>query len=64
MTGIFDQYRRHAGEILNAIDRQALHAYKLSFRHPSTNLEMSFESQLPDDMKLAEELLTSEPRTR
>jgi 23S rRNA pseudouridine1911/1915/1917 synthase len=57
MTGIFDQYRKHATEILKAIDRQALHAYKLSFRHPSTNLEMSFESQPPDDMKQVEELL-------
>ena len=57
MTGIFDQYRQHATEILKAIDRQALHAYKLSFKHPSTNLEMSFESQLPDDMKLVEKLL-------
>jgi 23S rRNA pseudouridine1911/1915/1917 synthase len=64
MTGIFDQYRKHATEILKAIDRQALHAYKLSFRHPSTNLEISFESQLPDDMELIKELLNSEPRTR
>ena len=64
MTGIFDQYRKLAAEILKATDRQALHAYKLSFKHPSTNLEMSFESQLPDDMKLVEELLTSEARTR
>jgi len=62
MTGIFDQYRGRASEILKAIGRQALHAYKLSFRHPSSNLEMSFESELPDDIRRVEALLSSEVR--
>jgi len=34
------------------IDGQALHAYKLGFRHPSNNQYMEFEAPLPDDMSL------------
>jgi 23S rRNA pseudouridine1911/1915/1917 synthase len=58
LAGIFDQYRGQATEILKALGRQALHAYRLSFRHPSTNLDMSFESELPDDMMRVEQLLS------
>lgn len=32
------------------IDRQALHASELSFRHPRTGAEMSFRASIPDDM--------------
>jgi 23S rRNA pseudouridine1911/1915/1917 synthase len=31
--------------------RQALHAHRLSFPHPSTGAEMAFTSPLPDDMR-------------
>lgn len=34
-----------------AINRQALHSYKLEFIHPITQKEMSFSAELPDDMK-------------
>jgi len=30
--------------------RQALHAYRLSFRHPITGETMRFEAPLPDDL--------------
>lgn len=45
-------------ELDNKIGRQALHAYYLSVIHPITNEEMTFKSQLPDDMRMlfAEEL--------
>lgn len=33
------------------IDRQALHAARLSFRHPVSGQEMSFEAPLPADMQ-------------
>jgi len=33
------------------INRQALHAWKLSFPHPSTKKSMTFEAKLPGDMK-------------
>lgn len=31
-------------------DRQALHAYRLAFRHPRDGCEVRFEAPLPDDM--------------
>ena len=33
------------------IDRQALHACKLSFYHPITHAKLCFESEIPQDMK-------------
>ena len=33
------------------LQRQALHARKLSFRHPQTGQPMSFEAPLPDDLR-------------
>ena len=34
------------------MERQALHAWHLSFRHPITKEEMCFEAPIPDDMML------------
>ncbi len=36
--------------VLKKLSRQALHARRLSFLHPVTGKEMSFESPLPEDM--------------
>jgi 23S rRNA pseudouridine1911/1915/1917 synthase len=33
--------------------RQALHAYRLAFRHPVTDQAMRFESALPEDFSAA-----------
>lgn len=33
------------------IGRQALHSWKLEFRHPVTNKQMKFEQPLPEDMR-------------
>jgi 23S rRNA pseudouridine1911/1915/1917 synthase len=46
-----------ARDILHVIPRQALHAYRLTFRHPSTDVSLSFGSPLPDDMGELEHLL-------
>ncbi len=35
---------------LEALDRQALHAYRLGFQHPVTGETMNFESALPPDL--------------
>ena len=35
------------------LDRQFLHATRLSFEHPATGAEMSFESDLPEDLVAA-----------
>jgi len=37
-------------EVLSRIDRQALHAYRLTVRHPKTGRIMEFEAPLPEDM--------------
>jgi 23S rRNA pseudouridine1911/1915/1917 synthase len=36
--------------VLKKLSRQALHASRLSFSHPLTGEEMSFESELPADI--------------
>ena len=37
-------------EILKSLKRQALHAHTLGFVHPTTNEEVFFVSELPDDL--------------
>jgi 23S rRNA pseudouridine1911/1915/1917 synthase len=39
-----------AEAVLEALDRQALHAAELKFVHPVTGKRLAFESPLPDDM--------------
>jgi 23S rRNA pseudouridine1911/1915/1917 synthase len=38
-------------DLVSSFERQALHAYKLSFIHPMTEKLMEFEIDLPSDMK-------------
>lgn len=40
----------YAGPMTLGIDRQALHAFRLSFEHPITGKPLQFEAPLPDDM--------------
>jgi 23S rRNA pseudouridine1911/1915/1917 synthase len=40
----------YAGPMTMGIDRQALHAFRLSFEHPITGRSLKFEADLPDDM--------------
>ena len=37
-------------QVLKSVQRQMLHAWRLSFRHPHTGKAVSFESPLPEDM--------------
>jgi 23S rRNA pseudouridine1911/1915/1917 synthase len=39
-------------QILKSVERQMLHAWRLSFRHPHTGKAITFESQLPEDMAI------------
>ena len=41
----------YAGRGPRLLGRQALHAWKLAFRHPRTGQAMRFESPLPDDLR-------------
>ena len=35
---------------MEKIQRQALHSYRLAFRHPITGEDMEFTAELPEDM--------------
>lgn len=48
----FSRYQQFVRNCFEIIPRQALHARTLAFNHPSTGKRLSFESDLPDDMKL------------
>lgn len=39
------------GGKMEKINRQALHCAKITFTHPFTNKEITFEAEVPDDMK-------------
>lgn len=43
-----------ARDALKALDRQALHAYRLAFSHPATGKLLSFESKLPKELAALE----------
>ncbi|NIP44662.1 MAG: RluA family pseudouridine synthase [candidate division Zixibacteria bacterium] len=50
LQGLFDQYRMDARKVLAIMRRQALHAWRLEFRHPRTGLIHAIKSELPDDI--------------
>jgi 23S rRNA pseudouridine1911/1915/1917 synthase len=47
----FTKYQQFIKNCFNILPRQALHAKSLSFDHPVTGKRISFDSELPDDMK-------------
>ena len=49
--GIRPEYRRQANWMLSLIKRQALHAQKLRFAHPTTDEMMEFTAPLPEDLQ-------------
>ena len=53
--------RKEANRLLKQIDRQALHAYYLSFTHPTTKETLEFRADLPEDMKRALQFLEAAP---
>ncbi|MFO1185273.1 MAG: RluA family pseudouridine synthase [Bauldia sp.] len=44
------QFGAAARGLVGRLHRQALHAYRLTFRHPVTAEELSFNSSIPDDI--------------
>lgn len=48
-----------ATETLRALERHALHAYLIGFRHPSSGETMRFESDLPHELNHLSEILDS-----
>ncbi len=47
----FSKYKRFVENCFELLPRQALHAYKIGFKHPKTKEWMEFENPLPEDMK-------------
>ena len=47
----FQQLDSERAAAVIAMRRQALHAYRLSFKHPQTGVALSFTCPLPEDMK-------------
>lgn len=47
----FPKIKARVNNLLNMINRQALHAKTLGFIHPITNEKLSFNSELPEDMQ-------------
>jgi 23S rRNA pseudouridine1911/1915/1917 synthase len=47
----FSKYQQFIKNCFTILPRQALHAKSLAFDHPVTRKRMSFDSELPDDMK-------------
>ena len=57
----------NAEDLSNAIqilDRQALHAKSLSFKHPITGKQISIETKLPSDMENFLSLVKSAPNKK
>jgi 23S rRNA pseudouridine1911/1915/1917 synthase len=47
----FSKYQQFVKNCYKILPRQALHAKSLAFDHPVTGKRLSFDSELPDDMK-------------
>lgn len=60
--GMFAPERLLAGRLLKLISRQALHAGRLEFRHPSTNQVIVCEKEPPEDFRAVLALLDREGR--
>ena len=40
------------GTVISTLKRQALHAYKLGFIHPTTNTYVEFNANIPKDIQM------------
>jgi len=49
---VFNKYKQFVENCFKICTRQALHARKIGFVHPSTNEYMEFEAPLPPDMAM------------
>lgn len=52
---LFSKYKQFVDNCFKIIPRQALHAKTLGFVHPVTKKDISFDTEIPEDMQLAME---------
>ncbi|MEA1874544.1 MAG: RluA family pseudouridine synthase [Bacteroidota bacterium] len=50
---VFTKYKQFVQNCFTILPRQALHAKELGFIHPKTGKQMMFDSEIPEDMRLA-----------
>jgi 23S rRNA pseudouridine1911/1915/1917 synthase len=50
VRGIAPEHRSRARALLKMLDRQALHACSLTFRHPVSGQTICLEAPIPEDM--------------
>jgi 23S rRNA pseudouridine1911/1915/1917 synthase len=60
LGGFMPEIRQNARKLLRDLDRQALHARELSFQHPITGEQMTFQAPLPPDLVRLEQALAAE----
>lgn len=60
----FAKYQQFVKNCFRILPRQALHAKSLAFDHPVTGKRLSFDSELPEDMKLVIEKWRNYTSTR
>jgi len=60
----FAKYQQFVKNCFKILPRQALHAKSLAFDHPVTGKRLSFDSELPEDMKLVIEKWRNYTSTR
>ncbi len=49
---VFNKYKQFVDNCFTICSRHALHAQQLGFIHPATGMQINFESELPEDMKM------------
>ena len=52
MKGFMAEVSKKLSILYKTFGRHALHAYKLSIRHPVTEEKLTFEAPIPDDLSL------------
>ena len=57
LKGFSPEVRAKARQLLTKLNRQALHAEQLEFRHPVTDEKLLFEVPLPEDLRLLQRSL-------
>ena len=61
VKGIASKFQLDVRRLLKLMPRQALHAQTLGFVHPRTKRQLSFSSDMPEDMRALQKTIESSP---